>query len=457
MSYQSLSLKKYILLFGDVLIFFLSLYLTLLIRYGYGEMERSWPQHFWPFTAVFTLWIIIFYVSNLYDLTLAVNNFKFYSRTAKALFFSFLLGAAFFYLLPQLGIAPKRNLFIDIAITAILFFLWRQLFNVLLKSYLPKNNIAIVGLNEQVKELIKYFNYHPHLGLNIDFIFYNKDIYEEGLYNIPLLKDVAKMKNRLIQEKITTVVLVDEINNESEVRSCLFDCIHLGIDFIKLPRFYEKITGKIPLESLSQTWFLENLREGGKLWFDKLKRTCDIFLAALAFIVSLPFWLPIALIIKLESHGAVFYKQKRFGKNNRLIYLKKFRTMTEEGNTRLPTVPNDPRVTHFGRFLRKTRLDELPQVINILKGEMSIIGPRPERPEIAGQLQQEIPFYNERTLILPGVTGWDQVCGEYHSPNLEDTLKKLQYDLYYIKNRSIFLDFAIILRTIRTVIFGGGR
>ncbi|PIT93879.1 sugar transferase, partial [Candidatus Falkowbacteria bacterium CG10_big_fil_rev_8_21_14_0_10_43_11] len=139
----------------------------------------------------------------------------------------------------------------------------------------------------------------------------------------------------------------------------------------------EKITGKIPLESLSQTWFLENLREGGKLWFDKLKRTCDIFLAALAFIVSLPFWLPIALIIKLESHGAVFYKQKRFGKNNRLIYLKKFRTMTEEGNTRLPTVPNDPRVTHFGRFLRKTRLDELPQVINILKGEMSIIGPRP--------------------------------------------------------------------------------
>ncbi|OIO39624.1 MAG: hypothetical protein AUJ72_00390, partial [Candidatus Omnitrophica bacterium CG1_02_46_14] len=345
MSYQSLSLKKYILLFGDVLIFFLSLYLTLLIRYGYGEMERSWSQHFWPFTAVFTLWIIIFYVSNLYDLTLAVNNFKFYSRTAKALFFSFLLGAAFFYLLPQLGIAPKRNLFIDIAITAILFFLWRQLFNVLLKSYLPKNNIAIVGLNEQVKELIKYFNYHPHLGLNIDFIFYNKDIYEEGLYNIPLLKDVAKMKNRLIQEKITTVVLVDEINNESEVRSCLFDCIHLGIDFIKLPRFYEKITGKIPLESLSQTWFLENLREGGKLWFDKIKRVYDIIIALFIFIITLPFWPVIAIIIKLGSRGPVFYRQERVGKNNKPINLIKFRTMREEGNTRHPTVPRDSRIT----------------------------------------------------------------------------------------------------------------
>jgi len=131
--------------------------------------------------------------------------------------------------------------------------------------------------------------------------------------------------------------------------------------------------------------------------------------------------------------------------------------MREEGNTRLPTVPNDPRITRFGKLLRKTRLDELPQLINILRGEMSIIGPRPERPGIADQLQAEIPFYNERTLVMPGVTGWDQVCGEYHSPSKEDTLKKLQYDLYYIKNRSIFLDLAIILRTIRTVIWGGGR
>jgi len=130
--------------------------------------------------------------------------------------------------------------------------------------------------------------------------------------------------------------------------------------------------------------------------------------------------------------------------------------MAEEGNTRRPTVPNDPRITSFGKLLRKTRLDELPQVLNIIKGEMSIIGPRPERPEIAQQLQREIPFYNERTLLLPGVTGWDQVCGEYHSPSKEDTLKKLQYDLYYIKNRSLFLDLLILLKTIRTVLVRKG-
>ena len=321
---------------------------------------------------------------------------------------------------------------------------------------MPKNNIAIVGLNQQVKELIKYFNGHPHLGLNIAFIFQQGETYAEGLYNVFMLKNIAEMKERLTREKVTTVVLIDEINDESAVRSCLFDCINLGIDFIKLPRFYEKITGKVPLESLSQTWFLENLHEGGKLWFDKLKRVCDIVIALGALLASCLLWLPIALIVSLESIGPVFYRQERMGKNNKIIRLFKFRTMREEGNTRRPTVPNDPRITRFGKFLRKTRLDELPQVLNIIKSEMSFVGPRPERPEIARELQKIIPFYNERTLVLPGVTGWDQVCGEYHSPSAEDTLKKLQYDLYYVKNRSLFLDLLILLKTIRIVLIRKG-
>ena len=457
MSYQSLNIKKYLLLAGDIIVLYISLYLTLLFRYGLNEMRPSWSQHFWPFTAVFVLWIIIFYVSQLYDLTLAVNNFKFYSRTSKALFFSFILGTAFFYLLPQLGIAPKRNLLIAIIITAVLFFVWRQLFNILLKSYLPKNNIAIIGLNEQVKELIKHFNDHPHLGFNIAFIFHEQDVYAEGIYNIPLVKNIEEIKGRLIRERVSVVVLVADIKEANALRSHLFNCLHLGIDFVNLPRFYEKISGKIPLESLSQTWFLENLHEGGKLWFDKLKRTCDIVIASLTFIISLPFWLPIALIISLESFGPVFYQQERMGKNNKIVRLFKFRTMREEGNSRFPTVPNDPRITRFGKLLRKTRLDELPQILNIIKGEMSFVGPRPERPEIARELQQKIPFYNERTLVLPGVTGWDQVCGEYHSPSIEDTLKKLQYDLYYIKNRSLFLDLLIMLKTVRIIISRVGQ
>lgn len=457
MSYFSIQAKKYVLLIGDMATLYLSLYLTLILRYGYASISNQWQQHLLPFTALFMLWVIIFYISNLYDLTLAINNAKFHARTAYALFSSFLLGSAFFYLIPNLGIAPKRNLLIDIIITAVLFLLWRRLFNALLKSYLPKNKVAIIGLNQQVKELIKYFHDHPHLGFRIAFIVYDQEVYEEGLYNVRVVRDIDKIKERLVSKNVSTVVLADDVQTSDTLRSYLFDCIHLGIDFINLPNFYEKITGKVPVKSINQMWFLENLQEGGKLWFDKLKRSYDLLIAFFILLITLPAWPLIAFIIKLESSGPIFYRQKRIGKNNRLIYLIKFRSMIDDDSNSLrPTVPHDSRITRLGHFIRRTRIDEIPQVLNIIKGDMSIIGPRPERPELAQQLQGEIPFYNERTLVLPGLTGWDQVCGEYHSPSREDTIKKLQYDLFYIKNRSVFLDLIIMLKTLRTVLVGRG-
>jgi lipopolysaccharide/colanic/teichoic acid biosynthesis glycosyltransferase len=130
--------------------------------------------------------------------------------------------------------------------------------------------------------------------------------------------------------------------------------------------------------------------------------------------------------------------------------------MSEDGNDRTPTIANDKRVTKFGKLLRKTRVDELPQVLNILKSEMSFVGPRPERPDIAEQLEKQVPYYHQRLLTKPGVTGWDQISGEYHSPSVEDSLKKLQYDLFYIKNRSIYLDVSILLKTITTIVSRGG-
>ena len=417
-------------------------------------MTRWWPEHLGPFTAIFILWLIIFYISNLYDLTIAINNAKFYTHTALALFFAFLLGSAFFYLIPNLAIAPRRNLLIDIGITAILFLVWRQLYNKILKSYLPKNKIALIGFNEKTKELIKYFNDNEHLGLQISFILYNGEIYEQGLYDVKHYKDINKIKEYLIKENISTVILTDDARTSQEIRSNLFSCLYLGVNFISLPHFYEKITGKIPVESINQMWFIENLQEGGKLGFDKLKRVYDIIIALFILVTTIIFWPLIAVIIKIESRGHVFYRQTRIGKNGKRINLIKFRTMYEEGNTRRPTTPRDSRITRFGYFLRNTRIDEIPQVINIIFGDMSFIGPRPERPELVEQLQKAIPFYNERSLIKPGITGWDQVCGEYHSPSVEDTIKKLQYDLYYTKNRSIFLDLVIILKTVRTIILG---
>ena len=443
--------KKIALLGGDIIILYLSLYLTLLIRYSSKQLATSWAIHLWPFTIIFLLWLIIFYISNLYNLNLAINNLKFFQLSGKALAITGLISLAFFYLIPQINIAPKRNLFIFIVIFAVLFVLWRQFYNWSLKSYLPKNHLAIIGFNEQVQELINELQKKPHLGFIVSFIVDNNAT-DQSLNNIPLIKDIGQMKQLINKNKISNIILTADPHYSDNLRSALFDCLPLKINYISLPNFYEAITGKIPLDAINQMWFLENLNEGSKSWFNKIKYFYDFILAVLILLITLPFWLLIALIIKMESRGPVFIIMPRLGQDNKIFNLIKFRTMKEEGNNRSPTIANDPRITKFGSFLRKTRLDEVPQMINVIRGEMSFVGPRPERPELALELEKQIPFYRERLLVKPGLTGSDQISGEYHSPIREDSLKKLQYDLFYIKNRSLYLDISIILKTIATVL-----
>lgn len=437
-------LKKLILLSGDILALYFSLYLTLIIRYQGEYAAKTWDAHFWPFTLIFMLWIIIFYISNLYSLNLAVNNLKFYQSSGRALTIAGLVSLAFFYLMPQVGIAPKTNLFIYILVFAAIFSLWRQFYNWSLKSYLPKKNIGIVGYNNLIQEIINEFKQKPHLGYNLSFIVDDKEKADA--------RPIAELEQLIADNKLDTIILSYDPHQSENLRAALFNALYRRINYVSLPNFYETITGKIPLDSLNQMWFLENLNENNKIWFNRFKLIYDFALALIIFFITLPFWLIIALIIKLESPGPIFFIMNRAGQNNKIFKLIKFRTMKQDGNDLSPTRANDSRITKFGGFLRKTRLDELPQVINILRGEMSFVGPRPERPELILELEKQIPFYGQRTLVKPGLTGSDQISGEYHSPSREDSLKKLQYDLFYIKNRSLFLDLSIILKTIATVI-----
>lgn len=450
---MNLKFKKFIILLGDIAILYFSLYLTLIIRYREIPEATTWDNHFWPFSIAFVAWIMVFYISNLYSLHLAVNTSRVLQLTLKAILISGLISALFFYSYPGINIAPKTNLIIFLVISFILVVTWRRLFNWLLYSYSPRQNVAIIGYNELVKELQQIFQEKPHLGYNINLIFSENNT---TLSQIKTISKAEELKNNIAEKKVSLIVLASDLNSD-ELRSALFACLPLKVNFISLSNFYEIITGKVPIEAINKMWFLENLNEGNKSLFNFLKRAYDLLLAFLILIVSIIFWLPIALIIKLESQGPVFFKMKRYGKDKKEFDMLKFRTMREDGNTRGMTVHNDPRITRFGNFMRKTRIDEIPQVINILKGEMSFVGPRPERPELAEELEKKIPFFNERMLVKPGVTGSDQVSGEYHSPTEEDTLKKLQYDLFYIKNRSIYLDFSIILKTIATVLGQKGR
>ncbi len=183
----------------------------------------------------------------------------------------------------------------------------------------------------------------------------------------------------------------------------------------------------------------------------------DIVLSAGLLTLSFPFWPLVALAIKIDSPGPVLFRQTRIGRLSQFFKIVKFRTMRVENNHMGPTLTNDSRVTPLGRFFRKTRVDEIPQLINVLVGDMSFVGPRPERPELAEDLEREIPYYRQRLLVKPGLTGWDQVSGEYHSPSKTDTFKKLQADLYYVKNFSLSLDGSIFFKTIFTVLRANGR
>ncbi len=448
-------LKKIILLLGDIIVLYLCLFLTLILRYLKTPTKELWIEHLPLFSIIFLGWIIILYIVNLYNLRIAVNNSCFFKKICQGFIIATIFSVLFFYFYPLGDITPKTNLAIFVVVFFFLFIFWRRLFNWSLKSYLPRNNIAFIGWGRKVEEIIKELKQKPHLGFKISFILDNETSLK-NVEGIPVFDNIRSLPELIRSKKVTNIILAGAIDSK-DIRTTLFECLPLGINYKTLTNFYETTTGKVPIEAINKSWFLENLSEGDKGGFDSLKRFYDVFFSLLFLIISFIFWPIIAIIIKMESRGSVFFVQKRLGKNEKTFNILKFRTMRIQGNDYSPTSKNDSRITRFGNFLRKFRVDEIPQVINILKGEMSFVGPRPERPELVKELKKQVPFYCERMLVKPGVTGWDQISGEYHSPSYEDTMKKLQYDLYYIKNRSIYLDLSIILKTISTVLSRAGR
>lgn len=438
-----IKIKKIILLLGDFLSAALALALTLLIRYPRVDFKLYWPQHRTHFLIISLFWLILFYVHGLYSLDIKIGR-RFFRAASSASLLAALSGALYFYLNSQTDITPKTNLAIFIIGFFILFIAWRYLFQSLINSFIPKEGLGIIDSAEKNQELIQELNNRPGSGYQVTAVFKNAEELEK-------LADVIKEKN------IKTLVVINDFGQSDNLRQSLFDCLAYRVTIYNYPDFYEMITGKIPLEAIDASWFIENLQSGQKNYFITIKRWLDFIGALFILVVSLPAWPIIALIIKLGSRGPIFFRQDRVGQNGQVFSIIKFRTMREENNDRSITITGDKRITAFGALLRSTRLDEIPQVLNILKGEMSFIGPRPERPELISELEQAIPFYKTRLLIKPGLTGWDQISGHYHSASLADSREKLQYDLFYLKQRSLYLDLSITLKTIATILSRGGR
>ncbi len=439
--------KKITLFLGDLAVFYLSLFIALFIRYGGEAVAERWEQHFWPFTILYLAWITIFYIAGLYEFTSARNGLKFYSTVLQSFVINIALAITFFYFIPYFSITPKTNLFLDIGIIAILFSAWRQLYNYLIKSSTWISNLLIIGSGKEIKYLTQMIKENPQLGYRV--------IKQIKPQDIKTPFDILEMATK---ENIKTIVTAIDPHQDQRLVHSLYQCLPLKIHFSDLPSFYEKMLGKVPISSIGEIWFLENLTESQKNFYEAAKRILDMIGALIAGLISLLLYIFIVPAIKIDSRGPIFYTQRRIGLDGEIFKVIKFRTMIQsaEADGVKWAQDQDHRITKVGKFLRKSRLDELPQLWNILVGQMSFIGPRPERIEFVQQLEKEIPYYQIRHIVRPGLTGWAQVNFHYGA-SVEDSIEKLQYELYYIKHRSFVLDVSIILRTIKIVLQAGGR
>ena len=275
-----------------------------------------------------------------------------------------------------------------------------------------------------------------------------------------ILGSIDQIEEIIAREKINKLIVsMSERRGVLPVRN-LLSCKLRGVEILDSPSFYEQLTGKLLIEGIQPSWFLYSAGFRVTPFKRKWKRVLDVLFSSLGLLFTLPLMPLIALLIKLTSPGPVFYRQKRVGEGGGEFTLMKFRTMCDDAEKETGAVwasENDPRITGLGRFLRKSRIDEIPQLFNVFKGEMSFVGPRPERKEFVDQLSEKIPYYGKRHFVKPGVTGWAQVKYPYGASE-NDALEKLRYDLYYIKNYTITLDLIIVLETIKVVLFGrGGR
>ncbi|MHB8831229.1 MAG: sugar transferase [Patescibacteria group bacterium] len=446
--------KQILLLMGDFVVFQLSVPIMLLLRYGRVTAE-NYDQHAFPFLILSLLWLVGFYVAGLYDLRLSRDTLKFFRTYFEGTVANLLLSLGFFYLLPIFGITPRTNLFLFVAIVLVLDYIWRLGFNRLIAKGLFRTRVLFVGTPEDaigVDNLIR--ETAPGFELKAVIQTAAGTRFDDG--SIVWYASPDAIKDLVNKNLIDTIVIGHKPEEVIGLQDALYETIFSAVTLVDRATFEEMATGRIPLEHISQSWFLSHIREGEKVAYESVKRFFDLLSAIPIGLVTLVLFPFLALLVRISSPGPILIRQKRVGLKGKPFTLYKFRSMRQDaeadGRPKLASdQKNDPRVTRVGKILRATSLDELPQIWNILRGDMSVIGPRPERPEFVEELTRQMPFYALRHLTRPGVTGWAQVNFRYAS-SFADNIKKLQYDLYYIKHRSFMLDLSILLKTIRIVL-----
>jgi exopolysaccharide biosynthesis polyprenyl glycosylphosphotransferase len=423
-------IKTAVIFLGDIIILYGALILTLFSRYGL-DFKEPLNAHLKPFSLIFIVWLLVFYLADLYKIKFLRINLKTVQNFVLAIIISVVASIIFFYLFPSIfKLTPKTNLVLFALIFGVSGFLWRFILSKIFISGGLKEKLLIIGDSPIIDEIADYLKNNPQIGYEI----------------AGVEKNISDIEKFIAERGINAVVIQTQLKKEPEFSRVIYRLLPLKISLIDLITFYETIFQKLPLEELDENWFIEKIA-GRRRLYDIAKRMIEFSLSLILAVALLPLMIFIASLIKLTSKGAVIYKQERTGENGKSFILFKFRTMKSNVAGPLATEKNDRRITAVGKILRFTHLDELPQLWNILKGDIFFIGPRPESSELV-EIYKKLPYYEIRHIIKPGLTGWAQVNYK-PSASLEEAREKLKYDIYYIKNRSPLLDLLILIKTIR--------
>ncbi|HKY06111.1 MAG TPA: TIGR03013 family XrtA/PEP-CTERM system glycosyltransferase [Blastocatellia bacterium] len=405
----------------------------------------------------------VFYLFDLYDLPATRSYRRVLINLAKSLGAATVLLSILFYAVPTMELG--RGVFlVKLAIAFITIALWRIV--VAWSQGHPqigiRERVMILGSGEQAVEIARATLERHNAGFHVvGFVDNRPELVGKSLINpsvLGLTENITELVEAHHVDRI--VVAVEDRRGKFPTEELLNLTLSGRVAVEESACYYERLTGKIATEMLRPSWLIFSRGSRFSDVAHHLRRAINVMLAALGFALSLPIMAIVAVAVKLDSAGPIFYTQERVGKNGRRFKIIKFRSMTagaERSSGPVWAEASDPRVTRVGRIIRKLRLDELPQFVNILRGDMNFVGPRPERPVFVDRLSADIPYYTQRHLVKPGLTGWAQIKFPYGS-SVEDSIEKLRYDLYYIKNQSFRLDAIIIFETVKTVLFGrGGR
>lgn len=458
-----ISERRLLLMTGDlvscVLAVFIALYIWTLVAREPFNWEFLVPQLAWV-VVLPSLWLLLAGANNFYELRVAADRAQSVRRLVLITLQMLVVYLLVFFFSDRTSLPRLFIVYYGVAAFALVG-LWRFLNPALIGWASAPRRVYIVGTDWAASTLIETLRTEAGAAYDVVGVIGQAEQVGQTVSGAPVVGTAEQLLTLLLRDEVREIVVTSTRELDGKTFQAVMDAYERGIVITPMPLLYERVTERVPVEHVGDNWavVLPVVNENVLNPYPYLKRFGDVALSLLALIPYLLILPVIAMAIKRDSPGPVFYTQTRVGRYGRLFNIIKFRTMITDAEKFSGAVfagENDPRITRVGRFLRRTRLDELPQLINILRGDMSLIGPRPERPEHVARLQEKIPFYRTRHVVRPGLTGWAQVRYHYGADD-HDAMVKLQYDLYYIRHQSVLLDVDILIRTVGKVLNMAGR